>query len=132
MNSWLQEELFGPEEDERSPIAKTFESTDPFNHDVPDTTSEFARLHSPQAAELMNRAFMQHRPLSKAEIDSLGTGRRVEKRFAVQTTTLNKDHYVRAMRTWLAKGEDIITFVTGCDPSIQDELRELAKAEGLL
>jgi len=49
-------------DDEQSPLAKTlttFEDSDPFA-ETPDTTSEFARLHSPEAADRLNRVFMSH------------------------------------------------------------------------
>lgn len=59
MTSWLEDELFGPEDDDVSALAKTFEQTDPFAEE-PDTASEFARAHTPQAVERMNREFMSH------------------------------------------------------------------------
>ncbi len=56
---WL-DEVDIPCEPERSPLAKTFEDTDPLRDEEPDMTSEFARLHSPEAADRMNRDFMAH------------------------------------------------------------------------
>ena len=44
---------------EESAIAKTFEDSDPFA-ETSDTTSEFAKLHSPEAADRLNRVFMTH------------------------------------------------------------------------
>ena len=46
---------------EQSPLAKalTFEDTDPFA-EAPDTTSEFHRLHTAEAADRLNKLFMSH------------------------------------------------------------------------
>jgi hypothetical protein len=48
-------------DDEQSPLAKalTFESSDPFAP-PPDTTSEFHRLHTAEAADRLHKLFMLH------------------------------------------------------------------------
>lgn len=61
MSTWLEDELFGPEDDDESELAKTltFEATDIFA-EPPDVSSEFARCHSPEYADQLNRTWMSH------------------------------------------------------------------------
>jgi hypothetical protein len=50
-----------PVDDEQSPLAKalTFEQTDVFA-EAPDTTSEFHRAHTAEAADRLDKLFMSH------------------------------------------------------------------------
>lgn len=90
----------------------------------PDTTSEFAKCHSPEFAEALNQAFMQH---SMEPIKRCREPLRLEKR-----VTIAKNYYLKSMRAWVANGEDIESFILGSHESIREELRSLAQQENLL
>jgi hypothetical protein len=107
-------------DDPRSPIAKTFEDSDPFSPES-DTESEFAKAHSAENMAAMYTESWTHRPCRQP------LAKTFEKR-----ATLQRDYFARQMRSWIEKGESIHSYIHGCHPSIRAEVARIAREEGLL
>ena len=45
---------------------------------------------------------------------------------------ISRDYFRKQMQAWVAKGEDVRSYITGCDSSIHELLYTLAREEKLL